>query len=313
MVPEHRGLTVMTKHGPRWTGEVRFLPERLSEPLHWRKPRRVFVNSMSDLFHEALTNEQIAAVFGVMAAAPRHTFQVLTKRTARMREWFAWALGFGELRSDALRRMRFHADQKGARGIALRDVHADGVDWPLGNAWIGVSAEDQATADERVPDLLACPAAVRWVSYEPAIGPVDFTPWLFDPRHMGSPTSPESLAWIVCGAESGPKARPFALDWMRATIAACRDSGTPVFCKQVGPHPYETAAANLGAMQGYDPSDLLAGSDEPRPPQMAGWTRMRTATETWWQRHHKMRDRKGGDMSEWPAELRVQNFPGAPR
>src|SRR5690606_32079031 len=91
LAEQQRGLTVMGKKGPRWTGEVRLLPERLGEPLRWRKPRRVFVNSMSDLFHPALTDEQIAAVFGVMAACPQHTFQVLTKRPERMREWFAWA------------------------------------------------------------------------------------------------------------------------------------------------------------------------------------------------------------------------------
>lgn len=167
----------------RWTGDVRFVAEHLADPLRWKKPRRIFVNSMSDLFHEKLTNEQIAAVFGVMAATPRHTYQVLTKRAARMRAWFEWASGIG---NDDLRivsdghhdctAINHLASKHGASefGPASWRRHCDDTcdvrrPWPLPNVWLGVSVENQAAADERIPDLLATPAAVRWVSAEPLL------------------------------------------------------------------------------------------------------------------------------------------------
>jgi protein gp37 len=159
--------------GPVWTGKVRLVPEMLALPLSWRTPQRVFVNSMSDLFHEGLKDHEIAQVFSVMETARTrgHVFQVLTKRAKRMREWVTeWA------------RKIDYADDSG-RGYAGRYDHV----------WLGVSAEDQERANERVPELLATPAAVRFVSYEPALGPVDFKPWLY-----GSP----KLDWIIVGGES---------------------------------------------------------------------------------------------------------------
>src|SRR5690606_30732974 len=258
LAPQHKGLTVLGKKGPRWTGEVRFLPERLDEPLRWKRPRRVFVNSMSDLFHEGVSDEQIAAVFGVMAACPQHVFQVLTKRPERAREWFAameakhgtggtyveWCVGcVDEVSDDGLARL----------------LHIVAGDWPLPNVWLGVSVEDQATADERIPLLLNTPAAVRWVSYEPALGPADFTRivstfdagatrhvldalrgrglWLDGEPGGGSGWGPENrLDWIVIGGESGPDARPFDLAWAHSTVEACRAAGVPCFVKQLGAH-----------------------------------------------------------------------------
>ncbi len=188
----------------RWTGAVRLIPEHLADPLRWKRPRRIFVNSMSDLFHEALTNEQIAAVFGVMAAAPQHTFQVLTKRARRMREWFEWARKQawedGEDRPDYGLMLAGYTgselgdgsstdegDQQAAIENRINDAWArDGADggtvwdcpWPLPNVWLGVSVENQAAADERVYELLATPAAVRFLSCEPLLGPVDLSRWL---------------------------------------------------------------------------------------------------------------------------------------
>jgi protein gp37 len=182
----YEGLATRGSNGlPRWTGEVRMVPEHLADPLRWKRPRRVFVNSMSDLFHEKLTNEQIAAVFGVMAAAPRHTFQVLTKRAKRMREWFAW---IGGMRgpsgiSDtvpAMAVMSAAAKLPELIGPMTAAYQSAPLAWPLPNVWLGVSCENQETADERIPDLLHCPAAVRFISYEPALGPVDFSPWIND-------------------------------------------------------------------------------------------------------------------------------------
>ena len=222
----------------RWTGDVRFVAEHLADPLRWRRPRRIFVNSMSDLFHERLTNEQIAAVFGVMAAAPHHTFQVLTKRSARMREWFAWA------RRDFTDRQRgivsapntFRAlldaafEVLGPPSKPALDAawHAHDDDrWPLPNVWLGVSAENQAAADERIPDLLATPAAVRWVSAEPLLGPVDLASASPNARSLA-----QDLDWIVAGCESGPGARPADVEWFRSLRDQCATAGVAFFLKQ---------------------------------------------------------------------------------
>lgn len=167
----------------RWNGEVRFVAEHLADPLKWRKPRRIFVNSMSDLFHEKLTNEQIAAVFGVMAAAPQHTFIVLTKRSKRMREWFEWL----ETQRTPLITIpwspRLTCRAESGKLLDVRGYHPMlGTEpnphlWPLPNVILGVSVENQAAADERIPDLLATPAAVRAISAEPLLGPVDLRGW----------------------------------------------------------------------------------------------------------------------------------------
>lgn len=159
------GLTTIRRGKVDWSGRVRLVPEMLGAPLRWRKPRRVFVNSMSDLFHESLSDEQIAAVFGAMACCSRHTFQVLTKRAKRMREWIGWA--------DGHRDTIHHAFSVATGRAGMRPW-----DWPLPNVWLGVSAEDQQRADERIPDLLATPAAVRFVSAEPLLGPIDLSRWL---------------------------------------------------------------------------------------------------------------------------------------
>ncbi|HEX2677839.1 MAG TPA: DUF5131 family protein, partial [Polyangiales bacterium] len=169
---------------PRWNGNARFVPEMLDAPLRWKKPRRIFVNSMSDLFHDDITNEQIAAVFGVMAACPQHTFQVLTKRPARMKAWFDKVREIGATVAAKLPRVQtsdpqrytklFIADQ--AEGILQRALWGCELEvtppfaWPLPNVWLGVSAEDQQRADERIPLLLQTPAAVRFVSAEPLLG-----------------------------------------------------------------------------------------------------------------------------------------------
>jgi protein gp37 len=227
------GLTERTAGGLDWTGRVNLIPDRLTQPLRWRKPRRVFVNSLADLFHEAVPDEYIAAVFGVMAQAPQHTFQLLTKRHGRMRS----LLG-GE---DFRRRFPFT--------------------WPLPNVWLGVSVEDQQWADIRIPALLATPAAVRWLSCEPLLGPVDLHAhddglhhWLpdFGPQYDDGSGEPVCqghgvsrglhtramrctwIDWLVAGGESGPGARPMHPDWARTLRDQCEASGVPFFFKQHG-------------------------------------------------------------------------------
>lgn len=244
--PQYGGLARHSAFGPRWTGLVRTLPEKLVEPLRWRKPRRVFVCSMSDLFHEDVPNAFIAAVFGVMAACPQHTFQVLTKRPERARWWLratsAWADPVDAVRCFAVAEVHIRVDESNTPG------------WPLPNVWLGTSVEDQATADARIPELLQCPAAVRFISYEPALGPVDLSRWLPKPcramffdeeaaKAYGVPVGEEVsgtlrneplLNWVIAGGESGPGARPAHPDWFRSVRDQCQTAGVPFFFKQWG-------------------------------------------------------------------------------
>lgn len=228
------GLVKLTASGePRWTGEVRLVPEMLSWPLRKRKPLRIFVNSMSDLFHEGLTNEQIAAVFGVMAAAPQHTFQVLTKRATRMREWFEW---LGRLPEPPVRVMNAALDvlPEGHR-LTVRSP-TDGSGWPLPIVWLGVSVENQAAADERIPELLRTPAAVRFLSCEPLLGPVTLDGGAITARGKSEDwlrgVNVPRVSWVIAGCESGPGARACAVAWLRSLRDQCADAGVPYFLKQ---------------------------------------------------------------------------------
>lgn len=171
----YEGLATLRRGKPDWTGIVREMPDAIDAPLRWRKPQRVFVNSQTDLFHHGFSNEFIAAVFGVMAACPQHTFLTLTKRAERMREWFEWvgapcSPGAGyPLTVQVLER---HAQDAGV------PVAISSIEWPLPNVHLGVSVESQEYADERIPDLLATPAAVHWISAEPLLGPLDLSRWI---------------------------------------------------------------------------------------------------------------------------------------
>ncbi len=199
----------LARTAPRWTGEVRFLPERLEEPLHWRKPRRIFVCDMGDLFHGEVQDEWIDRVYAMVLDCPQHTFQVLTKRAHRMRDYFC------NLPAD---RVRPHL-----RGMGT-------LAWPVRNLWLGVSVENQHFADERIPLLLGTPAAVRWISAEPLLGPVDLKQFLRRGRLDPDP----GLDWVVCGGESGPNARPMHPDWARSLRNQCVANGVPFFFKQWG-------------------------------------------------------------------------------
>lgn len=258
----YEGLAQITKAGrPQWTGKVRLVLEHLADPLRWKRPRRVFVNSMSDVFHASVSNETIAALFGVMAAARRHTFQILTKRPARMVEWFAW-VGDG---GDDGRGQHGHKAQIAcsraavALGLSPNDVGYDTVngvsmrapEWPLPNVWMGVTAEDQQRADERVPLLLRTPAAKRFVSVEPQLGPVrldhvdaergDDPDWCVidaltgEQTDMGRPCRPIGvhLDWVITGAESGPGARAYDLQWARMLREQCQRARVAFFLKQI--------------------------------------------------------------------------------
>ncbi len=222
---------------------LQLLPDRLDAPLRWRKPRRVFVNSMSDLFHEEVPDTYIHDIFGVMILAGQHTFQVLTKRPERMKEWMA------RDHSDAGSVVRRHLGRMGYGQAAFQQGRfAENAAWPPPNVWLGISCEDQATADERIPLLLETPAAVRFVSAEPLLGPVDLHNYF---QQVMEPRGPaprikawqfglleSSIDWLIVGGETGKGYRPMNLDWARSLRDQCQAAGVPYFYKQgSGPLP----------------------------------------------------------------------------
>jgi protein gp37 len=247
----YEGLTELTKHGPKWNGIVRSVPELLTQPMRWKKPRRIFVNSMSDLFHPDVDFEFIAAVFGVMAASYHHTFQILTKRPKRMREWFDWAKEDLKGRH-AVPSMIHHAacvvDKFSEKEGDRLNRAINKMSWwrisrglVLPNVWIGVSVENQATADKRIQDLLETPAEVRWVSMEPLLDsvliPDEYLTGEYAPRDHGGAMAEElgpKLDWIVCGGESGPGARPMDPAWVRSIRDQCQAAKVPFLFKQWG-------------------------------------------------------------------------------
>lgn len=240
------GLTQQSKAGPVWTGKVALSESALLEPLRRRRPTTYFVNSMSDLFHESIPDEWIDRVFAVMAEAPQHTFQVLTKRARRMREYVGdmqpWSHRVSAIRKATSPILAFVNDQTRA------------IRFPLPNVWLGVSAEDQTRADERIPDLLATPASVRFVSAEPLLGPIDFTRIGLSDREKAAVTTGfyvdatvghaqhgiPRLDWIIVGGESGPNARPMHPAWARSIRDQCVAARVAYFFKQMtkkGPIP----------------------------------------------------------------------------
>ncbi len=226
-------------------------PERLEKPLHWRKPRMVFANSMSDLFHERVPYEFIDRVFTVMALSPRHTYQVLTKRPERMRAYLAAATGV-EYGGAPLPSRRDCAVWAAARRLLIgtgKDVYRElpvplpgtgpegmGIrDWPLPNVWLGVSVEDQRRADERIPILLDTPAAVRWISAEPLLDALSFSWALWEGvRGHNHLDGLRKLDWVVVGGESGPKHRHMKDEWALQIRGQCVEAGVPFFFKQWG-------------------------------------------------------------------------------
>ncbi len=202
-----------------WTGKVELIESKLTEPLHWKKPRRVFVNSMSDLFHEELTNEQIACVFLIMAMSQQHDYQVLTKRAQRLPVWTKWFQEWVGRPSNILAQcgaLQLSQTQAAELFHALTNL-------PLPNVWLGVSVEDRANK-YRIDLLRQTPAAVRFLSIEPLledIGALDLT----------------GIHWVIVGGESGPGARPCDLAWIESIADQCGAASVPLFVKQTGARP----------------------------------------------------------------------------
>lgn len=221
--------------GGQWNGQIKLVEHLLEQPLRWKKPRRIFVNSMSDLFHENVPTDFILKVFMVMRQAKQHTFQVLTKRPERMRRILTEWLPPAE---------------------ALADMSLN-IKPPAPNIWLGVSVEDQKTADERIPLLLQTPAAVRWISAEPLLGEIrlstceqsfqymtaeynSYLDYLSGLRTIYNNGEKEEfrqyhgLDWVVVGGESGKDARPMHPDWVRSLRDQCVDAGVSFLFKQWG-------------------------------------------------------------------------------
>jgi protein gp37 len=218
--------------------DPRTAPDQLGLPLTWKRPRKIFVDSMSDLFHESFDFRYIAAVFGVMAACKWHTFQILTKRPARAAEWFSWVRRQAAVGLECAGALHPLAVVTGSAnhilGIGSLPVPPGDLEswlWPLPNVWIGTSIANQDDADKNIHILRQIPAAVRFLSVEPLIGPVD--------------ASIRGIDWVIVGGESGHGARPMHPDWVRSLRDQCVAAKVPFFFKQWGewaPFPAETAA-----------------------------------------------------------------------
>ena len=224
--------------------------DRLDAPMHWRKPKVVFVNSMGDLFHAVVPDKFISDVWCTMADCPQHTFIICTKRAQRMRHFLAPLPG--------------------------REVR-------LPNVWLGVTAENQARLDERLPLLCQTPAAVRFLSVEPMLGPVNIRLAGTVPKDWGLGYRPigDLITWVICGGESGPGARPCDVAWVRSVVRQCREAGVACFVKQLGARPVRYECAS-----GADCTHPDCGDKMPR-----------------------LKSPKGGDPAEWPEDLRVREFP----
>lgn len=227
---------------PRRFTDIALHHDRLSQPLSWKRPRRIFVNSMSDLFHEAVPDQFIDQIFAVMALASQHTFQILTKRPERMRMYFS-KLAESDPVMDGIG--RWHAEGakilQGVTDDQWESLMSDDI--PLSNVWLGVSCENQETADQRIPLLLQTSAAVRFVSCEPLLGPVTLKQIWLDGRaldqysaHVGF--NPR-LHWLIAGGESGPNARPSHPDWFRSLRDQCAAASVPFFFKQWGEYGFK--------------------------------------------------------------------------
>ncbi|UPT93921.1 phage Gp37/Gp68 family protein [Bradyrhizobium barranii subsp. apii] len=275
--PSRVGLTKDSKTGPVWTGEVRFNEGWLTQPLHWRKPRMVFVCAHGDLFHEDVPDAWIDRVFAVMALAPQHTFQVLTKRAKRMREYLDHCEASGRiaLLADELWGTHIAPGSKGylhehvtRDDEGLKDVDIDLNPWPLPNVWLGVSAERQQEANERIPELLAAPAAIRFVSLEPLLDHISL-----HALNLGTPTPSNALRgvkcvpddsadgfhneptpkldWVIVGGESGDRARPMHPDTARSLRDWCQASRVAFFFKQWGEYlPVGQSLPDCGKVHG---------------------------------------------------------------
>jgi len=243
---------------------VQLLPDRLDVPLRTRKPTCYFVDSMADLFHEDVPDEYLDRVWLAMCNATQHRYLILTKRPERMQRWIS------ERAKDG------------------------GSGWPRKHIWLGISVEDQQSADERIPPLLATPAAVRFLSCEPLLGPVDLYESAIAPlQHFHDEPNGETgrIDWVIVGGESGPRARPMDLAWARSLVEQCRAAGVAVFVKQLGSVPMEDEEV----WRGRPLTRVLKARNAHRVPE--GFVPI------------ALRESHGRDIAEWPEDLRIREWP----
>lgn len=222
----------------KWNGKTQFDPSALDKIFRWNKPRMIFMVSMGDLFHENNDINDIAMVWASMFLNHRHTFQVLTKRPERAKHvlnngefWFSYHKYCNKLHDDKIKPLE--------QELYFYDEVRQ--EWPLKNVWLGVTAENQMRANERIPVLLQIPAAKRFVSIEPMLSPVDLTSikgnagsyyQVLEPiKNCGDSNRP-ALDWVICGSESGSKRRPFELDWAVSLRNQCINANVSFFFKQ---------------------------------------------------------------------------------
>lgn len=276
-----------------------FLDEKvLTQPMRWKRGRKIFVGSMTDLFGDWVTDEMLSEVFAAMALTPQHTYQVLTKRPDRMLQYFRgkmaeWRdLGVSETAENMYLNSQTVCDLIHVDGDLRSHLKEAGwfYDWndgssnliydgqiPLPNVWLGTSVEDRDTYIHRVPYLAMTPGAIKFLSIEPLLG--DIGDLMLDGIFEGV------YQWVIVGGESGPNARPFNIAWARSIIRQCKDAGVPVFTKQLGAKPYD--------------SDLRIAT--PRS--------VIVPIDSDWTFTNKLVDRKGGDWSEWPDDVRIRELP----
>lgn len=266
-----RGFVEITNGHPQWTGKVELMDHILDVPFKTRKPAMWFVNSMSDLFHESLSWRSISKVFAVMAQSPQHTFQILTKRPKIMQDYIT---------NEDTPGMIEEAAGKGSGWLFRANIGR----WPLPNVWLGVSCEDQETADERIPLLQNTPAAIRFVSAEPLLGPVSFR-WSQWP----------GIDWVIVGGESGPYARSCDVAWIRSIRDQCKEAGIACFVKQLGRSPRDRNDAGFEGDGGGESWPMGTNYID------TGYQGAPVLVKLW--------DRKGGDLEEWPESLRIREFP----
>jgi protein gp37 len=266
------GLTEKKGDRTEWTGTVNFVPEALSIPLKWRKPRRIFVNSMSDLFHGGVEDHELDQIFAVMALTPQHTYQVLTKRPDRMLEYMTTKNRHGKVLLSA----------RGNSSIPP-GLYPLAPNWPLPNVWLGVTVENQKAADDRIPLLAKAPAALRFLSCEPLLEEIKIS------HHLKT----DLINWVIVGGESGNGARKCRIEWLDSIRQQIQEHNkfteypVKLFVKQLGSQattadhdrPEIVSVGNCAATTGYPHS---------KPYPCTG---------------------KGAIVSEWPDCLQIQEFP----
>lgn len=287
------GTGLAFKPGHRSHVNIFLDEEMLRAPLRWKKPRMIFVCSMTDAFGSFVKDEWLDKMFAVMALCPQHTFQVLTKRPERMREYCASKPP--NLSTEVLL-------------MAKQDEHgypiAGPCIWPLPNVWLGVSAERQEEADERIPHLLQTPAALRFVSAEPLLGPIDLDGTVRRARLAASVTKIPSMNidWVIVGGESGADARGTWVPDIRSIVKQCRRAGAPVFVKQMGSNVRDR---NDAGFEGCDPSEWPLQDQGQIDFEPDGYADEAQGAPC----RIRLKNRKGGDWNEWPEDLRVREFP----